>query len=82
MDNTKMIASWLAPNRKAYQEQFAGKNLGARPKLNGKVMCQRFHSKGYCFDNCFIKASHVPSKDLDDKTQLAYLDYCKLSHSD
>ena len=76
--NTKKIDDWLASDPKQYQEKFAGKNLKERPKLSGKSMCQRFHSKGYCFSDCFNKITHIPSQDLDKMSKKAYSAYCTL----
>ena len=78
VENTKKIDSWLASDQKNYRETFAGKHLGARPKLFGRPLCNRFHSKGYCFSNCINKVTHIPSKELDDTTKESYVQYCTL----
>ena len=68
----------MASDPREYKEKFAGKNLKERPKLLGKSICQRFHSKGYCFSDCFNKVTHIPSQDLDETSKNAYSAYCVL----
>ena len=69
--NTKTISSWLASDNDEYSRCFAAKNLKDRPIFKGRPICQRFHSKGFCFDDCPNKISHVPSSDLDQSTATA-----------
>ena len=76
--NSKKIDEWIVSSPKEYQEKFAGKNLSDRPKLFGKSMCQRFHSKGYCFFDCYNKETHIPSQDLDEPTKKDYWKYCQI----
>ena len=72
--NTKPIKNWIVPHE-TYKKEFAGKNIQFRPQLQGKDICQRYHSKGYCFDECPAKLTHVPSKDLDTKSKELYTQY-------
>ena len=77
--NTKQIQEWIAPPEE-YRQQFIGKFLDMRPRLNNKPMCQRFHSKGYCFSDCMNKTTHVPSQDIDlalQKQYRKYVEKCK-----
>ena len=69
--NNKPINDWVVPHE-VYKRDFAGKNLHLRPKLNGKDMCQRYHSKGYCFDDCPLRVTHIPSEQLETKVKEAY----------
>ena len=46
--------------------------LKQRPTFGEGKICHRFHSKGYCFGNCFHKDSHVPSKSLPDDKKTEY----------
>jgi hypothetical protein len=39
--------------------QFVGMCLTERAKLNGTIMCTRWHTQAFCFNNCRNKASHV-----------------------
>lgn len=43
-------------------------------KKNGKnvVMCPRWHSRGYCFSNCYNSDSHVESKEVPEEKNEAY----------
>ena len=75
--NTGTISEWV-PTQEVYTQKFAGKNISARPILNGVPMCQRFHSKTYCFSDCNNKASHVPSNTVSDEIKAKYTSYCKL----
>ena len=76
--NSKKIDNWIVSSPKEYQEKFAGKNLSERPKFLGKSMCQRFHSKGYCFNHCYNKETHIPSQDLEDSIKSGYERYCQI----
>ena len=49
VQNSSKIEAWMAASRDDYQRYFAGKHLQLCPQLNGRPMCQRFHSKGHCF---------------------------------
>ena len=78
--NDKTIKTWIV-SPKEYGTCFAARNLGDRPMLKGKPMCQRYHSKGYCFHDCLNKATHIPSKEIEDTIKVAYSKYvekCKL----
>ena len=72
--NSSPIAAWMI-NNEDYNKAFAGRNLELRPKLKLRPMCQRFHSKGYCFDNCSNKSTHIPSEDIDKRTRDLYSKY-------
>ena len=73
--NTKTITSWLAEDNDVYKRCFAAQNLKDRPMFKNKPMCQRYHSKGFCFDDCLNKITHVPSGDIDSATATAYKKY-------
>ena len=73
--NTKTISSWLAGDNSEYAKCFAAKNLKERPIFKNKPMCQRYHSKGFCFDDCLNKITHIPSGDIDATTSAAYNKY-------
>ena len=77
--NPKQIDDWIV-SPSDYRTKVMGKFLDARPRLNNRPMCQRFHSKGYCFSDCVNKSTHIPSTDIDLTTQklyLKYIDRCK-----
>ena len=75
--NTGTITDWVPP-KEVYAAKFAGKNIAARPTLNGVPMCQRYHSKTYYFSDCNNKASHVPSNTVSNDIKTKYTSYCKL----
>ena len=75
--NTGTISNWV-PSTEVYATKFAGKHIMARPTLNGVPMCQRFHSKTYCFTDCNNKASHIPSNTLPNDIKEQYTKYCEL----
>jgi hypothetical protein len=62
--NNSKIAKWLT-NDETYNKCFRSQDiLKSRPKLNGVPMCHRWHCKGYCFENCNNKASHIASNEV------------------
>jgi len=80
--NPKTLKNWLV-TYSDYNKCFAAKNLTNRPNYKNRPMCQRWHSKGYCFNDCLNKLTHIPSGDLDDKSTEAYTKYvekCRASN--
>ena len=80
-ENSQPIKDWIVSNDE-YKRFFAGKFLKDRPIMSGKPLCQRFHSKGYCFSDCPNKITHVASSNLNTETKSAYQKYvekCKTS---
>ena len=69
--NPKPIKSWQV-SPVDFNKYMSTKNLELRVPFPGKFVCPRFHSKGYCFDDCANKLSHIPSTDLDDNVQKSY----------
>ena len=64
------------------QDQYTNKlrhnsSLKSRPKLEDTPVCHRFHSRGYCFDNCGNKATHIASNKLPTETQKDYFNWLK-----
>ena len=74
--NPNPITEWMVSNED-YNKLFAGRNLNLRPKIKLRPMCQRFHSKGYCFENCSNRHSHIPSNEVEKQTKDAYSKYVK-----
>ena len=72
--NSKQIPEWIV-SPTDYRNKIMGKNLEARPKIQQRPMCQRFHSKGYCFSDCVNKITHIPSEDIEPTTQRLYRKY-------
>ena len=72
VNNDGKIDNWIH-EQDAYDKTIRNSDaLKSRPKLGDTIMCHRFHSKGYCFDNCNNKLSHVNSSSLDKNTKKAY----------
>lgn len=65
-------------NNDKYKKHFAGKNMKARPMIDGKPACHRWHTKGYCFDECRNKNTHIPSTQLSEETKVEYKNFFDL----
>jgi len=76
--NPSPIQEWLCTDGAQYSAKFAGRNTEKRPKLDGVPMCQRWHTKGYCFNNCKHIATHVPSTELDQSAKEKYKEYVSM----
>ena len=77
--NKGSIQEWLADDNQHYQKAFRhNPALLNRPEWNENAkMCHRWHSKGYCFDNCSNKASHVPSDSVTQNLKDKYCSWVK-----
>ena len=75
--NPSPIQEWLCTDGAKYSARFAGKNMEKRPKLDGSPICQRWHTKGYCFSNCNHVSTHIPSTELDTISKTKYAEYVK-----
>lgn len=64
-----------------YQQKFACKHLNKRPKLGKAPVCVRFHTKGFCFNDCVNKNTHISSQDLFSSTKKEYTDFIKVCRS-
>jgi hypothetical protein len=73
VENEGKIEKWI-PSQETYMKFFrnSGDALKNRPKIDDTIMCHRFHSRGYCFDNCNNKKSHIPSSSLDPEMKKNY----------
>ena len=56
--NTQQCADFKLKEDKLWM-QFSGKCLMDRAKINGTIMCMRWHTRACFFTNCKHKASHV-----------------------
>ena len=79
--NDGKIDNWILN-----QDQYASKLrhnscLKLRPKISDVPLCHRFHSRGYCFDNCGNKTTHIASDRLPEKSQKDYLNWLKNTQS-
>ena len=77
VENKGKLDAWIV-NQGEYDRHFCHNNsvLSKHPKFQGGVMCHCWHSKGYCFENCNNKDSHVPSSDLPKEQKEQYEDWC------
>lgn len=78
VENTGRIENWLCTDSTEFKEKFVGKNSDKRPKINGKLACQRFHTKGFCYSNCRNVTTHIPSKQLSEDVKTKYAEYVSL----
>jgi hypothetical protein len=70
--NEGKIENWIKEDE-MYNKCFRnGETLCQRPKLGNTIMCHRWNSKGYCFENCNNKASHIPSTELPAEAKKEY----------
>ena len=76
VENEGKIEDWIV-SHDTWGKLFAGKQLENRPNMNNKTMCTRFHSKGYCFSDCYNGTTHIPSTKLDSKIRDAYNKFFK-----
>ena len=77
--NPKQIDAWIV-SPTDYRLKVMGNFLDSRPRIQQRPMCQRYHSKGYCFSDCVNKVTHIPSQDIEptlQKLYLKYIDKCK-----
>jgi hypothetical protein len=58
--------------------QFAGMCLTDRAKLNRAIMCTRWHARGFCFNDCKNKASHVACLEIPAEAKQAHLKWMKM----
>ena len=77
VDNPGKIEPWIL-NHDDYSSSLRhSEALRSRPKLEGTPVCHRFHSKGYCFDNCSNKATHINSSKLAPELKKEYEKWLK-----
>ena len=63
--NTDQADQFKMRTGETWQSNFANKHIEKRVVWEGEAkMCPRWHIAGYCFDNCFHKASHVNAGDI------------------
>ncbi len=53
--------------------QFTGMCLTERAKLNDTIMCTRWHTRAFCFNDCRNKASHVACLQILAEVKQAHL---------
>ena len=82
VENHNTLTEWALRDDESYSAVFAGKHLHERPKLNGRPMCQRWHTHKYCFKDCQNKVTHVKGSDVPEAEKRAYTAYCKKCRSE
>ena len=80
IQNDGKVDSWILS-----QDQYTSKlrhnsSLKSRPKYSDVPVCHRFHSRGYCFNNCSNKASHIDSNQLPADIQKDYKTWLNTVH--
>jgi hypothetical protein len=78
--NTQQCAEFKLKEDESWM-QFAGMCLTDRAKLNGAIMCMRWHSRGFYFNDCKNKASHVACSEILAEAKQAHLKLMKTVHS-
>ena len=60
-----------------FKSVFGGINVCHRVEWNGSgtIMCPRWHSKHFCFDNCRHKDSHIPKSQVPGNKKKEYKVY-------
>ena len=79
LNNPSMIDEWKLKANEDYSK-FAGQHFELKPKIEERYCCARWHIRGYCFENCKNKVTHIPSQELNQasKTQFAvYVRTCR-----
>ena len=70
--NSGKIEDWCI-DFETFKSKFRDSDaLRKRPSFGDGKICHRFHSKGYCFGNCYHKESHIPSTSLNECAKAAY----------
>ena len=82
MENPSTIKEWLLKTNEDYGKVFAGKFVDKKPKVEGRLLCSRYHTKGYCFPNCKNVATHIPSKKLSSECQKKYSKFFNLCRNE
>ena len=57
------------------------KHLNKRPTIGKAPVCVRFHTKGFCFNDCVNKNTHTSSQDLPTSTKKEYTNFIKVCRS-
>ena len=74
--NPLTLEEWIFKSADDYTRTFKDSSLmSERPWLNGAIMCHRWHSKGYCFDDCNKIASHIPSDQVPEAIKKEYTEW-------
>jgi hypothetical protein len=73
--NKGTIEKWIVSEPVYSTSLRSGTSLKTRPLLNDLPICHRWHSKGYCFENCNNKATHIPSTSLSSQAKKDYTNW-------
>ena len=73
VDNPSPISEWIV-SQDNYDKVFRHNHnaFKSRPKIDQCWMCHRWHSKGYCFNDCNNKETHIPSSELSNDAKSSY----------
>ena len=75
--NSGKVENWCI-DFETFKNKFRDSDaLKKRPSFGEAKICHRFHSKGYCFGNCFHKESHIPSSSLPEDKKTEYNNWIK-----
>jgi hypothetical protein len=75
--NTQQCAEFKLKEDESWT-QFAGMCLINGEKLNKAIMCTRWHARGFCFNDCKNKASHMACSEILAEAKQAHLKWMKM----
>ena len=77
INNPEPIKEFALTKEDNWTKNFSGQCLEDRPKWGKGIMCPRWHSRGFCFGNCFNIESHVPESKVPNEKKTEYRNYLK-----
>ena len=83
--NNDQVPKFKMKEGETWEKTFQGKCIDKRVKLDGVIMCPRFHTKGYCWkEGCKFSKTHIPANEVPSKTKTQYMQFmacCRASPS-
>jgi hypothetical protein len=83
--NNNQVPEFKMKEGETWEKTFQGKCINKRVKLDGVIMCPRFHTKGYCWkEGCKFSKTHIPANEVPSKTKTQYMQFmacCRASPS-
>jgi len=76
--NTNQVDEFKMRPNEDWRKDFCGRCIDDRVRWDkNSLMCPRWFTNGYCFDNCKNKASHVPASQVPADKKREYSEYLK-----
>jgi hypothetical protein len=83
--NNDQVPEFKMKEGETWEKTFQGKCIDKRVKLDGTIMCPRFHTKGYCWkEGCKFSKTHIPANEVPSETKAQYMQFmacCRASPS-